>query len=86
VALVSAARAVILGVFTLIAGILNIVGLLGAIVLVHAENGVFVENGGFELVLALFAGLIVIALLGAGKFSIDGIIGRTRSGAVTAHR
>jgi hypothetical protein len=40
-------------------------------------HGVFVQNGGFELVLALFAGLAVIALLGAGKFSVDGLIGRT---------
>ena len=68
--------ALILGLLTPVAGILNIVSLLGAIVLVHAENGVFVQNNGFELVLALFAGLVVIVLLGAGKFSIDGIIGR----------
>ena len=69
--------ALILGVFTPIAGVLNMISLLGALVLVHVENGVFVENGGFELVLALFAGLAVIALLGAGKFSVDGLIGRT---------
>jgi putative oxidoreductase len=69
--------ALILGVFTPIAGVLNMISLLGALLLVHIENGVFVENGGFELVLALFAGLAVIALLGAGKFSVDGLIGRT---------
>ena len=68
--------ALILGVFTPIAGILNMISLLGALVLVHVENGVFVENGGYELVLALFAGLAVVALLGAGRFSIDGLLGR----------
>lgn len=68
--------ALILGLLTPIAGALNMVTLLGALVLVHAENGVFVQNNGFELVLALFAGLVVIVLLGAGKLSIDGIIGR----------
>lgn len=68
--------ALILGVFTPVAGALNMVSLLGALVLVHAQNGVFVQNNGFELVLALFAGLVVIVLLGAGRFSIDGLIGR----------
>jgi len=69
--------ALILGVLTPVAGVLNMISLLGALVLVHVENGVFVQNGGFELVLALFAGLAVIALLGAGRFSVDGLIGRT---------
>ena len=39
----------------------------------HAENGVFVDNGGFEPVLALIAGLLILAMLGAGKFGADGI-------------
>ena len=69
--------ALVLGVLTPVAGVLNMASLLGALVLVHVQNGVFVQNGGFELVLALFAGLSVIALLGAGKFSVDGLIGRT---------
>ena len=69
--------ALVLGVLTPVAGLLNMISLLGALVLVHLQNGVFVQNGGFELVLALFAGLAVIALLGAGKFSVDGLIGRT---------
>lgn len=69
--------ALVLGVLTPVAGVLNMISLLGALVLVHVQNGVFVQNGGFELVLALFAGLAVIALLGAGKFSVDGLIGRT---------
>lgn len=68
--------ALILGVLTPVAGALNMVSLLGALLLVHAQNGVFVQNNGFELVLALFAGLVVIVLLGAGRFSIDGLIGR----------
>ena len=68
--------ALILGVLTSVAALLNIVNLLGALVLVHAGNGVFVDNGGFELVLSLAAGLLVIAVLGAGQFSADGLIGR----------
>lgn len=68
--------ALILGVFTPVVALLNIANLLGALVLVHAGNGVFVGDNGYELVLALAAGLLVIAALGAGKFSVDGLLGR----------
>ena len=68
--------ALILGAFTPVLAALNIVTLLGALVLVHAGNGVFVGDNGYELVLALAAGLLVIASLGAGKYSIDGLLGR----------
>jgi putative oxidoreductase len=69
--------ALILGVLTPVVALLNIVNMLGALVLVHAGNGVFVGDNGYELVLALAAGLLVIAVLGAGKFSVDGLIGRS---------
>jgi len=68
--------ALILGLLTPVVAVLAALNLLGALVLVHAGNGVFVENGGYELVLALIAGLVVIAMLGAGKLSVDGLIGR----------
>jgi putative oxidoreductase len=69
--------ALILGVLTPVVALLNIVNLLGALVLVHAGNGVFVTENGYELVLALAAGLLVIATLGAGKVSADGLLGRS---------
>lgn len=75
--------ALILGILTPIVTALNMVNLLGALALVHAANGVFVDNGGFELVLALFAGLLIIATLGAGRFSADAVLGRTATAAVT---
>ena len=68
--------ALILGVFTPVVALLNTANLLGALVLVHAGNGVFVGDNGYELVLALAAGLLLIAMLGAGKYSIDGLLGR----------
>jgi putative oxidoreductase len=68
--------ALIVGLLTPMFALLNMVSMLGALLLVHAPNGVFVENGGFELVLALFAGLAVVAVLGAGKLSADGLLGR----------
>jgi putative oxidoreductase len=73
--------ALVIGLLTPIVALLNMVNLLGALVLVHAENGVFVADNGFELVLALFAGLITIAMLGAGKFSTDGLLGRAATAA-----
>jgi putative oxidoreductase len=68
--------ALILGAFTPVIALLNIANLLGALVLAHASNGVFVGDNGYELVLALAAGLLVIATLGAGKLSVDGLLGR----------
>jgi putative oxidoreductase len=67
--------ALIIGILTPVVAVLNIVNLLGALLVVHAENGVFVTDSGFELVLALSAGLATIATLGAGKFSADGLVG-----------
>lgn len=69
--------ALIIGILTPVVAVLNMVNLLGALLLVHAQNGVFVTGNGFELVLALSAGLATIAILGAGKFSTDGLLGRS---------
>lgn len=80
--------ALILGLLAPVVALLNIVNLLGALVLVHAGNGVFVGDGGYELVLALAAGLLVVAALGAGRFSVDSLVGRRftarRTASVTA--
>lgn len=66
--------ALVLGVLTRVFAVLLTVNMLGALVLVHAPAGVFVEAGGFELVLALAAGAAAIALLGPGRFSVDRFI------------
>lgn len=66
--------ALILGVLTRIFAVLLTANMLGANFLVHISAGVFVEAGGFELVLALAAGAAVIALLGAGRISVDRFI------------
>lgn len=71
----------ILGVLTPLAAGLNALNMLGALVLVHASNGVFVANNGYELVGALFAGLLLVTVLGAGRFSVDRLISRGRPAA-----
>jgi putative oxidoreductase len=70
-----------------VGGILLIIGLLvrpaalvllvvaiGAIVFVHAPNGIFVQQGGWELVGALGAASLLFLALGGGRLSVDGIL------------
>ena len=66
--------ALIVGLLTPVFAALNVLNLAGAFVIVHAGNGVFVEDGGYELVLALIAGLVVVLALGAGRFSADELV------------
>lgn len=68
--------ALILGLLTPLMAALNMVSLLGAFLIVHAPNGLFIENNGYELVLALLAGLLLLVVLGGGRFGADGLIGR----------
>lgn len=71
--------ALILGLLTPVAALVNVIGMLGALFLVHAEAGVFVDNGGYELVLAIFAGLIILTFTGGGRFSVDRLFSRSVS-------
>ncbi|MEV0945482.1 DoxX family protein [Rhodococcus sp. NPDC049939] len=68
--------ALLVGVLTPVAGILLFLVMLGAMMLVHVENGVFVTDGGYELVVALGVGSLLIAAVGAGKISVDGLLGK----------
>jgi putative oxidoreductase len=76
--------ALLAGAFTAIAGLLLVGDMLGALLIVHLKNGVFVQNNGYELVVALGVGALLLAVFGAGRYSIDGAIGRKvgRAGAL----
>ncbi|WP_440103122.1 DoxX family protein [Glutamicibacter mishrai] len=63
--------ALILGLATRIFGALLALDMVGAIVTAHAQAGVFVADGGFELVLALGAGAAALALMGPGSWALD---------------
>ena len=65
--------ALLLGAGTAVAGLLLVADMLGAYLLVHAGNGVFVDAGGFELVAALGAGALTLAAVGRGRFSVDAL-------------
>ena len=63
--------ALLVGAGTVVAALLVVLDMLGAFLLVHAGNGVFVTDNGFELVWAIAAGALVLAAVGAGRFSVD---------------
>ncbi len=66
--------AIILGLLTRVfAGLLGL-QMVAALFMVHAPAGVFVENSGFELVLALAAGALALFLVGPGRISLDALI------------
>jgi putative oxidoreductase len=46
---------------------------------VHAGNGVFGDAGGEELVAALGAVSLTLAAVGAGRFSVDGLLETRRA-------
>jgi len=72
--------ALVLGLFTRPLALLLALDMVGALVLVHATAGVFVDAGGFELVLILAASALAVALVGPGRVSVDNaLFGRSRS-------
>lgn len=71
----------LVGAATAVAGVLVLVNMLGAALLVHISNGVFVTEGGWELVGVIGALALVLAADGAGRFSIDHALAARRSPA-----
>jgi putative oxidoreductase len=72
--------ALVLGLAVPVAGLLLLVDMLGAFVFVHAGAGLFVDQGGYELVLVLGAAALLFAVIGAGRYSIDHLLpGRRRT-------
>ncbi|MDP9866178.1 MULTISPECIES: DoxX family protein [Streptosporangium] len=69
----------ILGLLTPLVGLLIAADMLGAFFFVHSRAGVFVTEGGFELVGALGSAALLLAAGGAGRISLDHLIfGRRR--------
>ena len=67
--------ALLMGAFTAVAGLLLTLDMLGALLFVHIDKGVFVAEGGYELVVALGVGALLLAVFGAGRYSVDGLLG-----------
>ncbi|GAA4805328.1 DoxX family protein [Tomitella cavernea] len=79
--------ALIAGLLVPLAGILLAVDMIGAILVAHIGNGIWVGDGGFELALALGAGALGLAVAGPGRISVDALLfsrARGRLGRVLA--
>lgn len=67
--------AMVIGLAVPVAGVLLAALMLGAYLLVHHGRGIFVDEGGAELVIALGAASLLLALTGAGRFGLDDTVG-----------
>lgn len=68
--------ALILGVLTSIASLLLLADMIGAFFTVHLDKGVFVSDGGYELVLTLAVASLLLAAFGGGRFAVDALFRR----------
>jgi putative oxidoreductase len=66
--------ALVLGLLTRPAALVTALAMLVAIFAVHIGNGLFVSNNGYEYALTLFAVTLALAIQGAGRFALDGVL------------
>jgi len=71
------------GAATAVVGVLVALVMLGAALFVHVGAGIFATAGGWELVGVIGAAALALAATGAGRFSVDRVLGRSRR--VLAH-
>lgn len=69
--------ALITGAFTRLAALALSIIMLGAIFAAHLPAGFFLPNG-YEFVMTLFAASAALALTGAGRYSVDRVIARSK--------
>lgn len=65
----------VLGLFTHLAALVVVADMAGAFWFAHRGTEVFVADGGWELVAVIAAAALALFAAGAGRLSIDGIIG-----------
>lgn len=65
----------IIGLATPVWAALLFATMVGAFLIAHTGHGLFAAQGGFELVLALAAPMLLLIVTGAGRFSADGLLG-----------
>ncbi len=65
---------VVLGALLPVVAACYLVVMVGAAVFVHIPNGIFVVDGGWELVGAIAALLLALAAAGSGRWGVDGVV------------
>jgi len=71
----SAGAMLVLGLLTPLAAAMIIGAMINATMAVHAENGVWNTDGGYELPLVFGAAAAALAFTGPGALAVDGAIG-----------
>jgi putative oxidoreductase len=61
------------GLTTVVCGLMTVI-MVGAAVFVHIPKGIFLANGGWELVGVITVALFVLAAMGPGRFSLDRLL------------
>ncbi|MBU2698189.1 DoxX family protein [Pimelobacter sp. 30-1] len=64
----------IVGLLTPVAALLVALDMAGAWYFAHRDAGIFVTEGGGELVMVIAAVVLAIGAIGAGRFSLDGAL------------
>ena len=72
--------ALVVGLLTRLAAFGLALTMVGAIVFVKGSEGLFMPNG-YEFALSLLAASVFLALTGAGRYSLDAVIGRQHAHA-----
>jgi putative oxidoreductase len=75
---------VILGALLTLVAACYLVVMVGAAVFVHIPHGIFVENGGWELVGVIAGLLLALAAAGSGRYGVDGLL-RARHARAAAY-
>lgn len=75
--------ALILGLLTRPAALVNAITMLVAIFSVHLSQGFFMSNNGYEYALALFAATLALTIQGGGRLAIDQMLFNKLSGRKT---
>lgn len=66
----------IVGLLTPVAALLVVLDMAGAWYFAHRDGGLFVAEGGGELVMVIGAVALAIGAIGAGRLSLDGVLRR----------
>lgn len=72
------------GAGTVVVGVLVVLDMLGAALIVHIGNGVMASDGGWELVGVIGAAALLLAAVGAGRYSVDHVLATRRTAPASA--